>query len=207
MTSTQRKEDLGAIIVKRLVTPKTFAGIFMENLLIGNQEGRKSWTPYYNRRGFHCSSKWSIQQRIIGNSSTVDAQAQQTSITQNTTTSAIATMAQKDNFFTALKVKRVDNNGSWIVDSRASGHMTSDISFIQDFQPCYENYTVSIVDDSISKVFGTSSVTLFKNLTLESVLLVPKLDCNLLSISLLAQEKIVTKFFPTHCVFQDLNSE
>ena len=85
--------------------------------------------------------------------------------------------------------------------------MTCYITLIQDFQPYTKNYAVRIADGSISKVYGTSFVILSKNLTLESVLLVSKLDCNLLSISQLAREKnYVTKFYPNHCVFKDLNS-
>ena len=95
-------------------------------------------------------------------------------------------MAQKDNFLTALKVKIVDNKGNWIVDSGASNHMTGDISLFQDFHPCSKNYTVCIADGYFSKVFGIGSIIISENLTLESILLVPNLDCNLFSISQLA---------------------
>ena len=73
--------------------------------------------------------------------------------------------------------------------------MTGNISLIQDFQPCFKNYTMRITDGSISRVFDTSSIILSKNFTLESVLLVLKLDCNLLSISHHTREKnCVTNF-------------
>ena len=59
----------------------------------------------------------------------------------------------------------------------------------------------------LSRVTGTGFVVISKNLTLNSVLLVPNLDCNLLSISKHTQElNCVTKFFPNLCEFQDLNS-
>ena len=59
-----------------------------------------------------------------------------------------------------------------------------------------------MADGSLSKVTGTSSIVISKDLTLDSILLVPNLDCNLLSISKLTYEKnYVTKFFPNHCVF------
>ena len=61
---------------------------------------------------------------------------------------------------------------------------------------------IRMVDGSLSKVTGTSSIVISKDLTLDSILLVPNLDCNLLSISKLTYEKnYVTKFFPNHCVF------
>ena len=48
---------------------------------------------------------------------------------------------------------------------------------------------------------------LSRDLTLHSVLLVPNLDCNLLSISKLTKEKrSITNFSSTHCEFQDLDS-
>lgn len=85
--------------------------------------------------------------------------------------------------------------------------MTGDATLIQNFTPCSENITVRIADGSISKVLGTGSVMIEENLTLDSVLLVPNLDCNLLSISKLTQEKnCVANKSPNHCVFQDLNS-
>ncbi|RVX04977.1 Retrovirus-related Pol polyprotein from transposon TNT 1-94 [Vitis vinifera] len=48
---------------------------------------------------------------------------------------------------------------------------------------------------------------LSRDLTLNSVLLVPNLDCNLLSISKLTKEKrCITNFSSAHCEFQDLDS-
>ena len=64
------------------------------------------------------------------------------------------------------------------------------------YKPCSDNLIVRIADGSLSKVAGTSSVVILKNLTLDSVFLVPNLDCNLLSINKLTHEKnCVTKFF------------
>ncbi|RVW87157.1 Retrovirus-related Pol polyprotein from transposon TNT 1-94 [Vitis vinifera] len=66
---------------------------------------------------------------------------------------------------------------------------------------------VRIADGSLSKVAGTGSVVLSRDLTLNSVLFVPNLDCNLLSISKLTKEKrCITNFSSTHCEFQDLDS-
>ena len=61
---------------------------------------------------------------------------------------------------------------------------------------------IRMVDGSLSKVTGTSSIVISKDLTLDSIFLVPNLDYNLLSISKLTYEKnYVTKFFPNHCAF------
>ncbi|RVX04713.1 Retrovirus-related Pol polyprotein from transposon TNT 1-94 [Vitis vinifera] len=67
--------------------------------------------------------------------------------------------------------------------------------------------TLAHKDGSLSKVAGTGSVVLSRDLTLNFVLLVPNLDCNLLSISKLTKEKrCITNFSSTHCEFQDLDS-
>lgn len=90
----------------------------------------------------------------------------------------------------------------WIVDSGASDHMTGDATIFDLYNPCQNNVTVRIADGLLSKVTGTGSVVLSKDITLNSVLLIPNLDCNLLSISKLAKEKrCVANFFSTHCEF------
>ena len=71
----------------------------------------------------------------------------------------------------------------WIIDSRASDHMNGDAIIFENYTPCFGDYTVHIADGSLSKVVGTGFVVISKDLTLDFVLLVPNLDCNLLSIS------------------------
>ena len=84
----------------------------------------------------------------------------------------------------------------WIIDSGASDYMIGDATIFQNYTPCFEDYMVRIADGSFSKVVGTNFVVISKDLILDSVLLVPNWDCNLLSISKLTQEKnCVTKFF------------
>ena len=54
---------------------------------------------------------------------------------------------------------------------------------------------------------GTGSINLTQDLPLSSVLYVPKLDCNLLSISKLTRDlNCVTKFYPNLCEFQAVDS-
>lgn len=85
--------------------------------------------------------------------------------------------------------------------------MTGDATIFDTYSSCPNNLTVRIADGSLSKVAGTGSVVLSRDLTLNSVLLVPNLDCNLLSISKLTKEKrCITNFSSTHCEFQDLDS-
>ncbi|RVW82959.1 Retrovirus-related Pol polyprotein from transposon RE2 [Vitis vinifera] len=95
----------------------------------------------------------------------------------------------------------------WIVDIGASDHMTGDAAILQSYKPSNGHSSVHIADGSKSKIVGTGSIKLTKDLYLDSVLHVPNLDCNLLSISKLARDlQCVTKFYPNSCVFQDLKS-
>ncbi|RVW57098.1 Retrovirus-related Pol polyprotein from transposon TNT 1-94 [Vitis vinifera] len=95
----------------------------------------------------------------------------------------------------------------WIVDTGASDHMTGDAAILQNYKPSNSHSSVHIADGSKSKIAGTGSIKLTKDLYLDSVLHVPNLDCNLLSISKLAHDlQCVTKFYPNLCVFQDLKS-
>ncbi|RVW96881.1 Retrovirus-related Pol polyprotein from transposon RE2 [Vitis vinifera] len=94
---------------------------------------------------------------------------------------------------------------SWIVDTGASDHMTGDAAILQNYKPSNGHSSVHIADGSKSKIAGTGSIKLTKDLYLDSVLHVPNLDCNLLSISKLARDlQCVTKFYPNSCVFSGL---
>ena len=111
------------------------------------------------------------------------------------------TLAHKGNSLSAFIVGK-KRKKPWIVDSGASDHMTGDATIFCTYSPCPNNLTVRIADGSLSKVAGTGSVVLSRDLTLNSVLLVPNLDCNLLSISKLTKEKrCITNFSSTHCEF------
>ncbi|RVW23954.1 Retrovirus-related Pol polyprotein from transposon TNT 1-94 [Vitis vinifera] len=116
------------------------------------------------------------------------------------------TLAHKGNFLSAFTAGK-KRKKPWIVDSGAFDHMTGDATIFYTYSSCPNNLTIRIADGSLSKVAGIGSVVLSRDLTLNSVLLVPNLDCNLLSISKLTKEKrCITNFSSTHCEFQDLDS-
>ncbi|KAL5808353.1 hypothetical protein ACOSQ3_029044 [Xanthoceras sorbifolium] len=90
----------------------------------------------------------------------------------------------------------------------ASDHMTSDPSLLTNFRPCNEGFTVRIADRTASKVIGTGCVKILDSITLNSVLLVPNFDCNLLSIHKLTKDQnCMTKFSHDLCEFQVLGLE
>jgi len=93
------------------------------------------------------------------------------------------------------------------MDSEALDHMTEDSRFFTTFSPCREKWIVRIADGMQPQVPGIGAVKLAKNFTLHSMLFVPSLDCNMLSISELTQDyNCIIKFFKNLSEFQDLDS-
>ena len=94
------------------------------------------------------------------------------------------------------------------MDSGAFDHITRYAILFDKYNSCTENLNVRIADGSLKRVIGTGSTIVSKNLTLEAVLMVQNLDCNLLSVSKLTRDlNCVTKFFLNMCEFQDMDSE
>lgn len=111
-------------------------------------------------------------------------------------------MAHGGNLSHAL-LSQQDLSNSWIVDSGASDHMT-DMKFFQSFRTCTDSHTVRIANGSCSKVARYGSITSTPNIYLSSVLFVPDLNCNLVSVSKLVQDlRCTAKFLNFSCVFQD----
>ena len=90
----------------------------------------------------------------------------------------------------------------WIIDSGASDHMTSTSQLFQSYSPCSGNKKVRIADGSFSSIAGTGSVQISEKIELKSVLHVPKLACNLLSVSKLSRDSNCrVYFFDSLCEF------
>ncbi|KAL5777605.1 hypothetical protein ACOSP7_010531 [Xanthoceras sorbifolium] len=96
------------------------------------------------------------------------------------------------------------NYTSWIIDSGASDHMTSVSSLFNTYSPCSGLEKIRIADGTLSSIAGKGLIKISENINLNSVLHVPKLACNLLSVSKLSKEsncRVI--FFDSHCEFQD----
>ena len=72
---------------------------------------------------------------------------------------------------------------SWIIDSRATDHMTNCSKMFSSYSPCVGNKKVKLVDGSLSAIAGMGTIKLTSLITLYDVLHVPNLSCNLLSIN------------------------
>ena len=75
----------------------------------------------------------------------------------------------------------------WIIDSGASDHMTDAHHLFSTCSPCTGNLKVKIADGTLSPIAGKGSVHISEYITLNPVLHVPHLSCNLLSISQLTK--------------------
>ena len=115
-------------------------------------------------------------------------------------------MAQKGKFPNALNANR-EEKSSWIVDSGASDHMTGNPQLFQSYSPGNGNLSVRIADGTCSKVVGTGTIKVSKDIILHSVLLVPNLGCNLFSVSKLTRDlNCIAKFHSNICEVQELGS-
>ena len=85
--------------------------------------------------------------------------------------------------------------------------MTGVSNFFHTYTPCAGNRRVKIADGNLSPIAGIGNIILSSSITLFNVLHVPKLTCNLVSISQLTKDlNCLVKFGPRVCVFQDLAS-
>ena len=70
---------------------------------------------------------------------------------------------------------------SWIIDTGATYHMTGDLSWLFDTIALFE-CPVGLPNGESVVATQSGSVRLSNNITLQNVLYVPKLNCNLLSV-------------------------
>ena len=95
----------------------------------------------------------------------------------------------------------------WIIDSGATNHMTSCSSLFDTYSTCSGKDKVRVADGSLSTISGKGSIQCSPSLSLSSVLHIPTFDTNLLSVSSLTRSaNCSVTFFPTHCVFQELET-
>ena len=119
---------------------------------------------------------------------------------QSSTTLSSGSLTHKGTFLTALST--MSQTIPWIVDSGASDHMTDAHHLFSTYSPCAGNLKVKIADGTLSPVAGKGSIRISESITLNPVLHVPNLSCNLPSISQLTKKSNCSaKFLHSHCVF------
>jgi transposase InsO family protein len=117
----------------------------------------------------------------------------------------VGTVAQTGKNSWALSVQNHSN--PWIIDSGASEHMTNCSHLFSSYFPSSGSEKVRIADGSYSSIAGKGSIKISEQITLQSVLHVPKFACNLLSVHKLSKDTNCSVLFRSStCVFQDQNS-
>ncbi|KAJ9700568.1 hypothetical protein PVL29_006057 [Vitis rotundifolia] len=95
----------------------------------------------------------------------------------------------------------------WIIDFGASDHMTNSSNMFESYSPCPGNKRVRIADGNFSPIAGKGLIKTSEEIDLKSILHVPKLTCNLLSVSKLSRDSnCCVIFYESHCIFQDQSS-
>ncbi|RVW50306.1 Retrovirus-related Pol polyprotein from transposon TNT 1-94 [Vitis vinifera] len=97
-------------------------------------------------------------------------------------------------------------NSAWIIDSSATDHMTFDSRQVSPLRS-FSQKIVSTANGNTTPIIGERSLTLTDTLNFDSVLVVPSLNYNLLSISqITAALSCIVIFWPEFCVIKDIQT-
>jgi hypothetical protein len=92
----------------------------------------------------------------------------------------------------------------WVLDSGASHHMTPLLSLMRGVTKIEKPFYVTIPTGNTVLVEMMGTIDLSKDITLQNVLLVPKFDCNLISICQLTRDlNCFVTYHPSYCMIQD----
>ena len=98
------------------------------------------------------------------------------------------------------------SNSAWIIDSVVTDHMTFDSRQVSPLKS-FSQHSVSTANGTSIPIIGEGSLSLTSTLNLDSVLLVPSLNYNLLSVSQINTALFcVVIFWPEFCVFKDIRT-
>ncbi|KAK3025978.1 hypothetical protein RJ639_040952 [Escallonia herrerae] len=97
------------------------------------------------------------------------------------------------------------SSNKWVIDSGATDHMTGNPKIFSSFRSHTAPSPVTIADGSNYTIKGSGTVKPTSSITLSSVLSLPSLAFNLMSVSRLTKDlNCCISFFPDYCLFQDL---
>ncbi|XP_074342183.1 uncharacterized protein LOC141679631 [Apium graveolens] len=98
----------------------------------------------------------------------------------------------------------VDGPNAWIIDSRASDHMTTHLSNLESPKAITTNNHINLPTGATANITHTGTTVLSNGLYLTDVLCVPYFKHNLLSVQkLIKNSNFEVKFLPTHCIILD----
>jgi hypothetical protein len=121
----------------------------------------------------------------------------------DTSATASSSFTHTGNLATALHASATPSEDPWVIDSGASDHMTGMSPLFSSYNPCSGREKIRIADGSLSPVSGKGSVFVTPSMTLSSVLHVPDLTANLLSIARITLElNCQVIFYSYYCFFR-----
>ncbi|TYK24463.1 Cysteine-rich RLK (RECEPTOR-like protein kinase) 8 [Cucumis melo var. makuwa] len=101
----------------------------------------------------------------------------------------------------------VDGKNPWILDSRATDHLTGSSEHFISYAPCAGNEKIQIADGSLASIASKGQIVSFDGFALQNVFHVPKLSYNLLSINKITRElHCKAIFLPESVYFQNISS-
>lgn len=89
----------------------------------------------------------------------------------------------------------IQKQTSWIFDSAASNHKTSNPYFFYTCTPCHETSIVKITDETVFAIVGKDIAHLSDSLIMHSVVYVSNLTCNLVLVNKLTYDLDFTARF------------
>ena len=125
---------------------------------------------------------------------------------QSQSTPGTSLFTQKGTFMAALSgISEITK--PWVIDFGATVNMTGYPNLFHSYKPSPRNLKIMITDGSLTTVAGTSTIDISPQISLKDVLHVPKLSCNLLSVSKIIKDLNCTALFShSFCKFQDMTS-
>ena len=101
-------------------------------------------------------------------------------------------------------MSNLTQNDTWIIDTGATDYMTNSTSHVTSIRASTQQNIVT-ANGGIAPVTHEGSVSNSNSLNLDTVLVVPSLSCNLLSVGQITETLNCTvKFWPNYCLFQDI---
>ena len=129
--------------------------------------------------------------------SMIDERMQQLFLTSNSTSPMAASPSDLGSAMT-MSGASGKTNSVWLFYSGASYHMTCDSSLLHSCHPPSRNLKIHIADDTPLPVITIGSIST-KNMSLSTVLCVPDLSVNLISISQLTSSSYLVSFTLNGC--------
>ena len=99
-------------------------------------------------------------------------------------------------------------NELWILDSRATNHMSPNMKFFETYEPITDSRKIIVANCQTIPIVGQGNVRLNPSLPAQHVLYVPRLSTNLLSVDKLTQSLKCSEFLTSWlCVSGSNNRE